>query len=132
MTISRFLLTCCLLVGASLHSSAQSDSLLLGDWFYNAPMESEKVDAQGREMLDRMFGEMTFSFREDGTYSANALGKEDTGTWSMNRKQTELILTPVNGPASTLRVLLLTAEEWRMELREGKGFIMTREALPKP
>ena len=132
MTISRFLLICCLLFGASFHTRAQNSSLLLGDWFYNAPTESEKVDAQGKAMLDRMFGEMTFSFQEDGTYSANALGKEDSGTWSLNKKQTELTLTPVKGPVSTFRVLSLTAAEWQMELSEGKGFIMTREALPKP
>lgn len=105
--------------------------MLHGDWYYRAPIENEKIDAKGREMLDMMFGEMTFSFSKGGSYIANFMGKEDSGTWSLNDQGTEVTLTSVKDPEAKFGVLSLTAEEWRMEISKGKGLIMAREPLKK-
>ncbi|MBP6311032.1 MAG: hypothetical protein WAR83_15405 [Flavobacteriales bacterium] len=124
--MTRIMLACSLFLAATCSAVAQNNTMIIGDWFYQAPVDNGKLDAKSRDMLDQMFGEMVFSFAEDGTYALVVMGNEDSGKWSMNDEGTEITFYSYEDPVNTMAILSLTDSEWQAEISEGKGFVFGR------
>ena len=131
MQRTALLFSTLLLLGFAQTAVAQRPELILGEWIYSEPIDKDKMDAQTQKMMDTFFSTTWFSFRKDGTYSCAALGKEDSGNWTMDADGKRITLTPTEGAVEELQVLDLSATTWLMELAPGKGFKMVHGARKK-
>ena len=102
-------------------------NLLPGKWKYSDIYEKEKLDEKSMKMLTMFFSDMKMEFKQDKTYSAILMGKEETGTWKNDSKNPNIIeLKNQKGQENKIEVIELSKEKFVFALGNGK-FILVKE-----
>lgn len=107
----------------------QNLDALVGKWQYQDIYGKEKLDSSSLEMLEKFFGEMTFSFSEDGLYKAFIMGKEEQGKWSV-QEENVIDLASDKGTIMPMKIIQLEEQQLIFELQRS-AFVMTKSSVDK-
>ncbi|MCZ4409007.1 lipocalin family protein [Cryomorphaceae bacterium 1068] len=97
---------------------------LIGKWKFESAYESEKLDSTGVAMMEKLFGEMTFQFNDDGLYKAFIMGTEEQGKWEM-QDDTSVLLASDKGAVNPMNIMELTDENLTMSIQRS-SFVMVK------
>lgn len=97
--------------------SAQDAALLSGNWSYQNVFQPEKLDSTSVKMLDMLFGNMSFTFGDNGRYAASIVGQNDTGSWEYAGEN--LKMSSDSGESHLFDVLELQKDKMVLQLSKG-------------
>lgn len=120
-------------VVSSYAAQAQKAKLLVGQWKFKDVGDKEQVDSVGLKMIPVLFAEMTLEFKKDNKYGASIMGKSEEGTYSLDKKETQIKLTSSKGKENSMELLNVTDKElWIRVGTSKKGFIIMERTDAAP
>jgi hypothetical protein len=75
-------------------------------------------------MMEKLFGEMTFRFNDDGLYKAFIMGTEEQGKWEMENDNS-VRLSSDKGAVNPMEIIELTDENLTMSIQRS-SFVMAK------
>lgn len=123
--MKQYLIT--VLLALSTMAVAAKKDLVQGYWVYQESISSKELKPEDKQMLQKLFGETTFHFKEDGQYHLLLMGKEDNGTWDLDKEETNIILTSIKGNVSNLPIK--EVNEQKLVIDFGSGSMVLKKAI---
>jgi len=117
-----------LVVFSTMAMAAKKD-LLQGYWVFQESASSKELKPEDKEMVKKLFGETTFHFKSDGKYNIFMMGKNEDGTWDLNKDETIIVLTSSKGNVSDLPIKEVNEEKLLIDLGSGT-LIMKKGSAP--
>ncbi len=118
-----------LLFAITFNLNAQSDKLV-GKWKYKDVHEKEKIDAQGLQMLEMFFGEMTLYFDSKGNHKVFMMGKIEEGKYNLSDDGKTIQLLSNKGAGEEIELVEISDKELIIKMGSGDGaMILERVAV---
>jgi len=105
---------------------------ILGTWKFKDLTEAAKKesDEKSLEMVKSLFGETTFIFNKDNTYTAVMMGKSEKGTWQYEEKENTIKIVNEKGIDNNIRITDFKATE--MDVLISNSMKLVLEKLESP
>ena len=105
---------------------AQESDLILGTWVFKGVYHKEKIEAKSLKTLkNQVINKLTFTFRNDGTFSSYIMGENLSGTWSReNNPNRVLLFTKYEN--YEFRILDLTGDKLALKIGLGEFWMARR------
>lgn len=100
----------------------------LGKWNYTDYLVT--LSTEKKDKVNEFFRDFYLEFNEDMTYTGKVMGKDETGTWELEKGTTTITITDAEGNARKINVVRMEGEEMTIDLGYGE-FVMTREKKKK-
>lgn len=113
-----------MVIGFYTNTYAQNKELLKEKWLFKEAV-NKGIDKSGRETLNnQIINKLTFEFKDNVEFSAFLMGQNEKGTWILNEKTKNIILTTSD---AKFEIAILELSNTELKLKLGLGiFIMQK------
>jgi hypothetical protein len=126
--ISLIFFSCIIFVAAG---NAQTSKSVLGKWTFFDIGNKEGLDSAKLKSLKKVFKQMSFHFRSNGSYKNDLAGFSEEGRWAFNEKANTITMTASKGSIKDMQVLNVTADKMSVTVDE-MSFILARTIAEEP
>ena len=115
-----------IMIVSFLFSQDKKETTIVGVWKYAELGNKDGLDEETNAMLDKMFGELVLTLKEDGTYTFNDERHKEQGTYTYNKKKKILAFDPETKKTYSTKVV--SFETNKLEIKKGElELVLKRE-----
>lgn len=100
-------------------------SNLFGKWDFHKLETKKEIDEQGKEIMNRMFTNMSYQFNTDNTYNIKMRKKTEVGKWELNGNT--ISTTNENGLISKIKFVLKSNDTLKLEMDKNEYLVLLKD-----
>jgi hypothetical protein len=98
---------------------------LLGKWDFHKLETKKEIDEEGKEIMNRMFTNMSYQFNTDNTYNIKMRKKTEVGKWELNGNT--ISTTNENGLISKIKFVLKSNDTLKIEMDKNEYLVLLKD-----